>query len=187
MLPVVSALAVPALLLGLGACSGGILMQSSSDALFTPGVASTFAYAAADRDMTTVIVGNPFQLSKDTVERAVTDAMQGNHFGPRTRFTTTPGPDARGRFRIVMLFDGPVAIPDDRLCEDPAALPPPAPRDRIQLVTAFCAGDDMMSWVQAFAPRGASPDDPVFRSMVRSSMWQLIPPADTQSDRTIEN
>ena len=88
---------------GLAACSADI----SSHNIWAPGVPGYFAYAAAAGEVSTIVIGNPFGVPKETLDRAVTDAMQGRHHGPRTRFTTQPSDAARSHLRIVVMFDPP--------------------------------------------------------------------------------
>ncbi|MBE9553733.1 MAG: hypothetical protein IMF05_09760, partial [Proteobacteria bacterium] len=75
--------------LAVAACAaGGVrLTQQEIAPSYSPG---EFAYAGAGRDMRVVVVGNPFGGDRAVFERAVTDAMQGRHWGQRTNFTTTP-------------------------------------------------------------------------------------------------
>jgi hypothetical protein len=87
-----------------------------------------------------VIVGNPFSVPDDTLGRMVTDAMQDHHFGAATHFTTTPSENARRKFRVVMMFDPPVALAGHALCGDVADLPASRAEGRMRLLTAFCAG-----------------------------------------------
>ena len=50
-------------------------------------------YAASKGGMLTEIVGNPFDVPKEEVGRAVTNNMTGSHFGPKVVFTTKASPD----------------------------------------------------------------------------------------------
>jgi len=173
------ALVAAALLVGAG-CTSTVVTQ---DQVHHVGVMSKFTYAAADRDMTTVIIGNPFDAEKAAVESVIVGAMQGNHHGPPTHFTTRPSDNARPLFRVVMMFDPPPTMDSSRLCREP--LEPDqgeASRDRLVLLTGFCVGDELQSEVYAAAPRVQSVDDPFVRDMVTSSMWQLIPLKDPFED-----
>ena len=167
----VARLAAAALAGGLAACTADI----SSHNIWAPGVPGYFAYAAAAGEVNTVVIGNPFGVPKETVDRAVTDAMQGTHHGPRTRFTTQPSDAARHNLRIVVMFDPPHTLDTGRLCGDPATLEPQAAGDRLKMLTAFCVGDELLSDVRTILPAPASPHDPAFRHVVASAMWRLIP------------
>ena len=162
---------VCALLAGCGA-------PTTMSRVHTAGVPSLFAYAAGDRDMQTVIVGNPFSVPKAEVEKAITDAMQGNHYGPPTRFTTEPSPNARAGYRIVIMFDPPRTLHNRVVCGKTEGLPADPDGERLRLLTAFCTQDTLRSEVMATMVPAASPHAPELRDLVAASMWQLIPAID---------
>ena len=158
----------------LGAC-GAVISQAHHHGTNVP---SRFQHASAGRDLTTVIVGNPFSVPKQTLERIVTDAMQEHYFGAVTHFTTTPGANARRKFRIVMMFDPPVGMAGDALCGKVADLPPARADGRLRLLTAFCAGDYLESEVAASIPRVGAPDAPKFNGLIGAAMRDLLPDRD---------
>lgn len=165
--------------LATSACSGEImtsqLHRANSD--------SFFRYAASAGEMRTVVVGNPFPVSQATLDQIVTQAMEHNHNGPPTRFTTTPGPQAHANMRVVVAFDPPSTMDNVRvLCGDPAAIPTSHPSgDRLQATVGFCMDSDLFSSVNISMPKVASPSDPAFTHMIASAMWQLIPSRDPLS------
>ena len=165
----------------LNACAGVVQSTASQDVAFRTGVLSTFAYAAAVGEMNTVIVGNPFNLPEGQLDRAVTEAMQGNHYGPRTTFTTTPSADARSQYRIVMMFDRPRAQQRQQVCGPRESLIPEPDAARLRLTTAFCARNQLLSWVESSIARPGSPDEPSFRRMIASATFNLIPARDDDS------
>jgi hypothetical protein len=166
----------------LNACASAVLSTSSQDISLRSGVLGTFAYAAAEGEMNTVVIGNPFDIPKDELERVITGTMQGNHYGPRTTFTTTPSPDARADYRIVMMFDRPRAMNRQQLCGPKAQLEPEPRGDRLRLATAFCARNQLLSWVDSSIATPASPDDPAFRKMIANAIFNLIPWRDHDPD-----
>jgi hypothetical protein len=166
----------------LNACAGAVRSTSSQDISLRTGVLSTFAYAAAEGEMNTVVIGNPFDIPKDALEGIITETMQGNHYGPRTTFTTTPSEDARADYRIVMMFDRPRAMNRQQLCGPKAELEPEARGDRLRLATAFCARNQLLSWVDSSVAAPASPDDPAFRKMIANAIFNLIPWRDHDPD-----
>jgi hypothetical protein len=166
----------------LNACADAVRSTSSQDISLRSGILSTFAYAAANGETNTVIVGNPFDIPKDALERVITEAMQGNHYGPRTTFTTTPSPEARADYRVVMMFDRPRAMNRQQLCGPRAELEPEPRGDRLRLATAFCARNQLLSWVDSSIPAPASPDDPAFRKMIANAIFNLIPWRDHDPD-----
>ena len=159
----------------LSACEG-VMTQAHH---YGSDVINRFQYAGAERDFTTVIVGNPFSVPNETVERLVTDAMQDRHFGASTHFTTNPSDNARRMFRVVMMFDPPEALAGGALCGDVADLPRASRADgRLRLLTAFCADDYLESEVAASMPRVGSPDAPAFGGMIGAVMRDILPTRD---------
>ena len=163
-----------AALLLLGGCNGEIIMGD----IYLAGVPSEFAYAAGGRDLTTVIIGNPFDQPKQQVDVAITDAMQDHHSGPPTRFTTRPGDTALPAYRITLMFNPPIALDVDALCGDVSGLRSEGAGGRLRLLTVFCSHGDVMSYVYASTTAAPSPRDPAVRSVVGNVMWELIPARD---------
>lgn len=161
------------------ACSGEImtsqLNRANSD--------SFFRYAASAGEMNTVVVGNPFPVSKDLLDKVVTQAMDNNHNGPMTHFTTMPGPKAYSNMRVVIAFDTPSSMDNTRvLCGDPSAIPTGnTDGDRLHATVGFCMDEDLYSSVNISMPDVSSPSDPRFSHMIASAMWQLIPAHDPLS------
>ena len=179
---VLFAAAAIASVLVLNACANAVRSISSQEVSFRTGVLSTFAYAAANGEMNTVVIGNPFDIPKDALEQVITETMQGNHYGPRTTFTTTPSANAQAHFRVVMMFDRPRAMNRQQLCGPRAELEPEPQGDRLRLATAFCARNQLLSWVDSSIAAPASPDDPAFRKMVANAIFNLIPWRDHDPD-----
>lgn len=170
--------ALAAVALVTSACSGEMmtseLHRANSD--------SFFQYAASAGEMKTVVVGNPFPVSQDQFDKVVTQAMQGNHNGPMTHFTTAPGPKAYANMRVVVAFNTPSMMNATRaLCGDPSAIPTGPSGDRLHATVGFCMDSDLYSSVNISMPTVPSPSNPAFSHMIASAMWQLIPSRDPLS------
>ncbi len=75
-----------AFMLMLGGCLGGAVRTVSDHAsIYT---FRDFVYLTSGRDTRVVVRGNPFNMDRKAFETAVTDAMQGQHFGPMNSITT---------------------------------------------------------------------------------------------------
>lgn len=160
----------------IAACAaGGVrLTQQEITPTYSPG---EFAYVGAGRDLRVVVVGNPFGADRAAFETAVTGAMQGRHWGQRTNFTTTPGPSARARYRVVLLFNPPRSLNGARLChDDPSILPSQTTADGIVLFAAFCRGKRSRTEIKGYVSGAAGPDDPAFRELVGQVTNGLFPP-----------
>ncbi len=173
---------VLAITLAAAACAaGGVrLTQQNIAPTYAPG---EFAYVAAGRDLRVVVAGNPFGGDHAAFEGAVTDAMQGRHWGQRTNFTTTPGPSAHARYRVVLLFDPPRSLNGARLCrENPATLPSDSTGEGIVLFAAFCRGKRSRTEIKGYISGAAGPGDPAFRELLGQVTNGLFPP-DRGTDR----
>ena len=138
-----------------------------------------FAYAGAGRDLHTVVHGNPFGGGQPAFGRAVTDAMQGRHWGQRTHFTTAPGADARNTYKVVLLFDPPIDFTGLRLCRDDDATLAGVPRrgDAVQVFAAFCRGDKSLTEIKGSIASASGAKDPAFRELIGDVTSALFPPA----------
>jgi hypothetical protein len=183
--------ALGALILGLAACSGIIVAQSSNDRGIRPGILGTFTYAAAGHDVLVAITSNPFPGRIDgDVGRTVTEAMRGNTHGPSATFTTDPKGNVREGFAVVLAFDPGLTVTDRQLCrtwvgtgaqpqpQQDSSAPPVAEAASLHLLMVFCAGEEPLSWVTARRARPTSADDPAFRTMITHAARLLIPSRD---------
>ncbi len=166
-----------ATLLPLAACAPGgtSLTQQEVSVAYSSGA---FAYAGAGRDLRVVVVGNPFGGDPVAFGTAVTEAMQGRHWGQRTNFTTSPGETARANYRVLMLFDPPADLNAMRLCrEEPGALPTAPAGGEVVLFGAFCRGDSSLTTIKGRVSGAANARDPAFRALVADVTNGLFPPA----------
>jgi hypothetical protein len=168
--------AVAALVL-VAACAPGNVRLTQLD--ITPTYSpNEFAYAAAGRDLQVVIVGNPFDGDQAAFEAAVTDAMQGRHWGQPTNFTTMPGAEARLTFRVVLIFNPRVGMNAARQCREEALAVQTVPTDdQIELSAAFCREDGVRTRIRGRVSRATGPEDVAFRELVGQVTNGLFPPA----------
>src|ERR687897_333510 len=112
----IAVLAACALVL-LAACAGqSTIYNEMISAAYRP---YEYGYGAGRRDLTTVIVGNPFDIDQAELEtRLVAMLNESPTFLQPTNFTTTPGPSARPEFKAVILFDRAVVLPN-QVCRSP--------------------------------------------------------------------
>ena len=157
----------------LGACTGRNV--AFVDGGFDDIERSSFRYAGAERDFHTVIVGNPFRLSRRRLDAAMIDAMQGRDKGMGSNFTTTPSDNALWPFRIVMLFNPEGPEPGKAMCGDVSALRSGDTGKRLRLLAAFCYGDELMYAFLAEGPATASPRDAGFRALMGDLMFYFVP------------
>ena len=109
--------------------------------------------------------------------RAVTDAMQGRHWGPRTEFTAQDHPGIRPSYRVVMMFNPAPTMVGMRLCrEDPQTLSVVRPDAGIVLFSAFCRGGETMTEIKGRIGGASGPANPGFAELVAQVTRSLFPP-----------
>ena len=158
-------------------CSTGVvrLTHQEIDSAYDPGEK---AYAGAGRDLLVEIYGNPFDSDTAAFSGAVTDAMQGRNWGQRMNFTTTPGPDARLTYKVVLLFDPPVTLLAQRLCSETTEelADRPTRGEGINVLAAFCRSDKSLTEIKGYIKSAPSQDDTAFRELVGQVTQGLFPP-----------
>ncbi len=162
-----------AFILVLGACSSGAIKTvASQTGRYSFG---EFIYLTNGRDTRVVVRGNPFNMDRKAFEKAVTDAMQGQHWGPRTHFTTGPSETARKDIKVVMLFHGSETVLADELCASPEKFGSVNGGDGLHLTAAFCSGS--VAWTEVFARAGpvTGTQDPGFARLVARTTLELFP------------
>jgi len=166
-------------LAALSACSGtGVIDYVRLEPGYRP---QQFAYAAGGRDLRVDLQGNPFAMPKDEFDSAVTDAMQGAHFGQPTNFTTTPRDSAREGYRVRLLFNGPTASSGRIICAgEPAVVGPSPESGNVRLLAAFCNAEYPLSYLSAHVGGIRDAHDPAFRDFMRDVTTNLFPPQNRQ-------
>ncbi len=156
----------------LSACAGGIV-DTPYNGTYDPAM---LRYVAGKGDLYTQIVGNPFNASKDKVERVVTGTMFGAHAGPDVRFNTTRNPGNTSPYSVVLLFNPAPSVTAIQLCEDPGPQLATAASGQTRVMLAFCASGYRESSVTGRVAGVTDPNDPAFRGLIRQMTGQLFPP-----------
>jgi hypothetical protein len=164
----------------LAGCQSAITTTTSYDVLFRSGVLSEFGYAASAGEMPVVVVGNPFDIPKPTVDAAVIAAMQGRNRGSAVRFVEAPAEIAQSAsgYAVVMLLNSGPGIGADFACARRGSLAPPPTVGRTMVLAVFCGGADARSWAFSSSGPAASPKDPLFLQLVGTATFLMIPPRD---------
>ena len=133
-----------------------------------------FSAAADGRDLRTVVQGNPF--GTPGFDQAVTKIMNSTYVGPRTNFTTTPGPSAKRDYFVSLVFNPAPDVVPQVLCNDrPIPTAPPQPGGHIQARAVFCITGGEATAVIGYLDGATSADDPHFVSLIKNMMLQLFP------------
>ena len=168
-----------ALVLVLGGCAGGVSTVASSISQYS---FDEFVLASDGRDTIVVVRGNPFEIDQKTFEKAVTDAMQGQNFGPRTNFTTAPTENAKKEFKVVILFNGSETVLADNLCKAPQMYGSQYGAKGLHVTAAYCWEDESLTEVDGWAGAVAGADSPVFASLIGQITLELFSTRDDDDD-----
>ena len=163
------------------ACSSSRTVVSPTNfyGAYTPKILN---YAATSGGVLVVVVGNPFEDPKTSLEQAITDAMTGSHFGPRVDFVTTIGEDFRSPYRVVIVFDSTQNYTPSKLCRQAEQIQP-GNGEAIKAHAALCAGQKALTGVTGQVGNVSNPNDPTFRRLISRMTTSLLPPSRPQRRR----
>jgi hypothetical protein len=136
-----------------------------------------YDYGAGRRDLTTVVVGNPFDLDQQQMEdRLLAKFNARPTLLQPTHFTTTPGPSARPEFKAVLLFNRAIVLPNE-VCRAPDRVPVADLGPKMRLTATFCRGG-FLSTVTGELENVTDIDDPRFDQLIAQIVPLLFPPID---------
>ena len=141
-----------------------------------------YGYGAGRRDLTTIVVGNPFDVDQAELEtRLVAMLNESPTFLQPTNFTTTPGPSARPQYRAVVLFNRQIVLPS-AACRAPERVPVADLGDTVRVTLLFCRYGGWLSTVTGELEGVTGIDDPRFHRLIRRMVPLLFPPIDPTHD-----
>lgn len=164
----------------LAACAGQSLIYNNMiSSAYRP---YDYGYGAGRRDLTTVVLGNPFDMDQAEFEtRLMAMLNESPTFLQPTNFTTTPGPSARPQYRAVLLFNRAPALPN-QICRNPEGVPVAELGATMRLTAVFCRHGGFLSKLTGELQGVAGIDDPRFRGLIRQMVPLLFPPIDPSRD-----
>ncbi len=162
-------------ILALGGCAGAATTVASTSSLYSYG---EFVLASGGRDTIVVVRGNPFEMDQKAFEKAVTAAMQGQNFGPRTNFTTEPTENTKKEFKVVILFNGSQTVLADNLCKSPEKYGSRNGAKGLHVTATYCWEDESLTEVDGWAGAVAGAGSPAFSSLIGQTTLELFPTRD---------
>ena len=164
----------------LAACAGqSIIYNERISTAYRP---YDYGYGAGRRDLTTIIVGNPFDIDQAQFETQLVAMLnQSPTFLQPTNFTTTPGPSARPQYRAVLLFNRQIVLPS-LACRAPEQIPVAELGETTRLTAVFCRHGGFLSTVTGELEGVSGIDDPRFNRLIRQMVPLLFPPIDPTRD-----
>ena len=135
-------------------------------------------YAATHGGILTEVLGNPFEVPKDDLERVIVRVMAGSHFGPAVAFVTTPPDNFLSPYRVVLLFDSKPGYTALKLCRYDAEANPPQTNGVLRVHAALCANEKPLTAVSGYLAGESSLDDARFRRLIGQITTNLFPRRD---------
>jgi len=135
------------------------------------------AAGGGDRQLKVVVMGNPFGVPQDDLERAMIKSMQGRTFGVPVNFATAPtNTDPSRDFRVVVAFNPDGVRDPGKLCEAESDLASVANNAGVvTLMGAFCSTDSYLSHAIARASDVDGINSEKFDSLVAQLTLSLFP------------
>src|ERR1700754_903811 len=153
----------------LAGCTGPRIVRSDLNYRYST---VEFFAAADNRDLRTIVQGNPF--GTPGFDQAVMQIMTATYVGPNTRFTTTPGPTENRSYYVSVVFNAQPAVNPFDLCDRKTWTTAPAMRP-ILVRAAFCVEGEEASAVAGFLDQSTGPSDPAFINLIRHMTIELFP------------
>ena len=177
------AVAVAVVLAALVGCAGqSTIYNSMISSAYRPYL---YGYGAGRRDLTTVVLGNPFDLDQQQMEDRLLAKLNARPtLLQPTHFTTTPGPSARPEFKAVLLFNRAIVLPN-QVCRAPDRVPVAELGSITRLSATFCRGG-YLSTVTGELENLTDIDDPRFDQLIAQIVPLMFPPVDpTREEESI--
>lgn len=134
-----------------------------------------FDYANRHGAIATIIAGNPFGGSKTGFDAFVRRTMHHENRGFPAEFVAGAGPRTDPLYKVVVAFNLPPGISEDRMCAAPGELSFLSLSDRVRIAMVFCEGDRRQSATQGWAVGVTSRGDARLARLIREATHTLIP------------
>lgn len=157
-----------AVLLGglLAGCSSGTGPDATNDA--------RRALAAADQPVLMTLVGNPFEMDQARLSALVSNELARGVTGMSTAFTTSGARAAATEPHLVVVLNPANEPPLAALCLTPESIPTGPADEQVQILAAFCRGDQVLNTARTEAAVGG-PTDQSFRRLLWRTSSALFP------------
>lgn len=164
--------AAAALATAAGACTGDSITDVKR---YREDPMSYLVGAATDsRIVATVVAGNPFGTSPDTLASVVAAALHGAFPAADVRFAIRPEPGVRDDVSLVVAFGAPAWVGPKTLCARGGRVPAVADAAEVPVVMAFCRSDRAAAGARGRISRGAGLGDREFVSLIRDMARRMF-------------
>jgi hypothetical protein len=176
-------------------CAGnnGVSVVENEQSGFYSG--SEYGHDLSEGPVLVRVAGTAFNMDPQSFTNRVVENMQGADWSPHARFTAVPSPNTARIYSYAMMFGSSPAVTGANLCAasdapnatgTSATSAPPRTANAasgiagssgaLTLVAALCRYDKPTMGVTARVADAGGPDDPRFRSLVRSAVLELTRP-----------
>jgi hypothetical protein len=172
-------------LMAAAGCGQSMIYNSMTSTAYRPYLyGSGYGYDVGLRDLTTIVLGNPFDLDQQQMAERLLAKFNAQATLPQpTRFTTTPGPSARPEFRFVLLFNRAAVLPN-AVCRAPDQVPAAELGSTMRLTATFCHYGSYLTTVTGELENLTDIDDPSFDRLI-GQMVPLLFPRSNRPARTM--
>jgi len=135
---------------------------------------SFLTYAAYNRDVEVITIGNPTSSPDDQLEALITDSLQENYRFLQTNFVAGPSDRILEPYKIVFIFNPRPDLLENEICENPAKAGTVTPPSGTEITAVFCE-KMALTHISASFPSKPSLENGEFRHVINYLSWQLVP------------
>ena len=159
----------------LAACAGGTTVSRVHIAQsYLP--EELYVVATGKNELRTVIVGEPFDMSKDAFEKVVLASLERQNFGPPLNLSTDPEREDARKRQVVIAFNLTNIKQADTLCSGSAETAKPTDTGgRLTVTGVYCAGGHYLTQATARSDGVPRPDSEQFRRLMTQLAIALFP------------
>jgi hypothetical protein len=161
----------------LNACGSSTIIAHNIEPPGNTGV-RYFNSATNDGVVRMEITGNPFKVSKSSLESLVTSEFKGAYIGRQARFSTNSSPEFDNNTRIVMFFQPARGVNQSTIC-NPDDLPNPATKttsdNKLELFAALCVRKTSHSFTKVKGPMPPALNSPEMIYFIKTTARTVIP------------
>jgi hypothetical protein len=132
------------------------------------------ALAAANEPVLMTLVGNPFEMDQARLSALVSNELAHGVTGMSTAFTTSAERAGAPEPHVVVVLNPANEPPPGALCLTPETIPTGPADEQVQILAAFCRGDQVLNTARTEAAVGG-PTDQSFRRLLWRTSSALFP------------
>jgi hypothetical protein len=147
--------------------------------------ASFLSYAATNRDVKTIVVGNPTNTGIEALEQRVVDNLNDSYRFLHTNFTTAETAKMLKPYRVVFAFNVPRTTTSDKICANPNNLGQAQKVQKMLVMAVFCGEEpitEISAWVDYFGKSKTANLNDAIKQMAASLVPQERSPKNYSSE-----